>query len=492
VGEAGGKRLLEAVRHEFTQALDPEVPRGGVSTGLTGIQKAALKPKPRRDPLQPGSPGSTPRAAEQAIPGLPMPPSLKHALSAAPDDSSCFERARDTVLLFFAHKHVSLVLFGVAVVVSLAVVGFGVLICWTMLGLFFEIDNGWGKTRDVCLNSTGWNATEMKGTSVPMLDGEYVTTFCNLNQWWFNTCIKAFVVLFSYINFLPIPWRVSCFHHVYCSRRPNEEGVDFYGRPTDALWFNLSKATRRKISLGLNLAWMCHFAALATHIVWPEYIEGTTWPHVLYHNLPEVLSLFFQISAASAQYRAEDRLIEEEPERFPPKPLTLVLSGWRKWRSGEFEGTLMRAIAAQFPDESTGPSSLTGIVSSAGQRPSHSTNGLGRPCTAAAQARPPASLEPVREASVGDGSGSVSTLSNSRVAKPSPTFSPCSSGSSSASSIDVPASVTGVPAAEEVGRGSPQPPRETTNQLTAANRTRVGLVKAVDTWRPSVLRNQQV
>jgi hypothetical protein len=175
-----------------------------------------------------------------------------------------------------------------------------------------------------------------------MLDGEYVTTFCNLNQcavlqprcpgarggrslclaasaarwrterahararavafsrrcaprraalarrWWFNTCIKAFVVLFSYINFLPIPWRVSCFHHVYCSRRPNEEGVDFYGRPTDALWFNLSKATRRKISLGLNLAWMCHFAALATHIVWPEYIDGQSWPAVLYHNLPMV------------------------------------------------------------------------------------------------------------------------------------------------------------------------------------------------------------
>ena len=113
-------------------------------------------------------------------------------------------------------------------------------------------------------------------------------------RWWFNTCIKAFVVLFSYINFLPIPWRVSCFHHVYCSRRPSEEGVDFYGRPTDALWFNLSKATRRKISLGLNLAWMCHFAALATHIVWPEYIEGQTWPAVLYHNLPMVpqLSLF--------------------------------------------------------------------------------------------------------------------------------------------------------------------------------------------------------
>jgi len=364
-GEAQG-RLIDVIKQQFREAVDPAIPRGGLSSGLTGIQRAALKPRARRhSAASPG--GSVARAAEQPIPGLPMPPSLREVLSeSSPEDSTCMEVARDRVLYAFAHPVVSQVFFGLAVGVSLAVLAFTGLMVWCILGLFFEVDNGWGDTIEVCLNSTGWNATSLdRFVDVPKLDGKYITGFCNLNQYWFNVCIKVFVILFTYINFLPIPWRLSCLWHVYCSRRPSEAGVDFYGRPTDALWFNLPRTTRRHISLGLNLAWMFHFAALATHIVWPEYIESTTWPHVVYQNLPEIFSLIFQLTAGRAQARAEARLIAEDPERFPPKPLTLVLLGWRKWRSGEEQGSLRQVIKQQFTQEcscSVSASRLTGIV----------------------------------------------------------------------------------------------------------------------------------
>ena len=36
---------------------------------------------------------------------------------------------------------------------------------------------------------------------------------CTLGQWWFNVCIKAFTIIFSYVNFLPIPWRLAIAHH---------------------------------------------------------------------------------------------------------------------------------------------------------------------------------------------------------------------------------------------------------------------------------------
>ena len=236
---------------------------------------------------------------------------------------------------------------------SIAVVGFGLIIGWAALGLFMDIDNGWTETLPECLthlnNSLASNLTEYDGRplSVPTaLNGLPLANFCSLNQWWFNYCVKAFVVLFSYINFLPIPWRVSILQHVYCSKRPSHEGVDFYGRPTDALWFNIAKSTRRRVAVLLNLAWMFHFTCLATHIVWSEYIQGQTWPTVLYHNLPFVLSVTCQIAAGVTQSRAEKRLILEQPDRFPPRPMMYVAAGFRKWRRREAQGAMPPLLPA--------------------------------------------------------------------------------------------------------------------------------------------------
>jgi hypothetical protein len=59
-------------------------------------------------------------------------------------------------------------------------------------------------------------------------------------------------------------------------------------------WFNIERRVRKRIAIGLNLAWICHFAALYTHLRWPEYIH-IAWPYLLWHYLPLLLSISFQV-----------------------------------------------------------------------------------------------------------------------------------------------------------------------------------------------------
>ena len=55
-------------------------------------------------------------------------------------------------------------------------------------------------------------------TYPPSVNGWYVAEFCTAQQWWFNMCIKAFTIIFSYINFLPVPWRLSILWHASSER----------------------------------------------------------------------------------------------------------------------------------------------------------------------------------------------------------------------------------------------------------------------------------
>ena len=112
---------------------------------------------------------------------------------------------------------------------------------------------------------------------------------------------ESFTVLFSYINGLPIPWRLAIFHHVWCSGRPTAPGLDFYGRDTEAVWFHLPVSSRRAISLGLNIAWVCHFLSLLGHLVFWSYAAGKTLPGALAQNVPFVLSLASQVRALAVE-----------------------------------------------------------------------------------------------------------------------------------------------------------------------------------------------
>ena len=64
---------------------------------------------------------------------------------------------------------------------------------------------------------------------------DYVANVCNLNQWMFNNCIKVIMILLTYINVLPIPWRVAigvdAWGDVFLSHGKHEPpGTDFHGR----------------------------------------------------------------------------------------------------------------------------------------------------------------------------------------------------------------------------------------------------------------------
>lgn len=305
------------------------------------------------------------RPEMRPIPGLPMPHAMLTVLCAGtPQDATCYERMRDRILDVFAHRRVNNIFTFVAILVTIAVCGFGLLIAWTMLGLYLGVENGMTETLDKC---GGHKIVDAK--SVPKGDdNEYVANFCNLNQWWFNLCIKAFVVLFSYINFLPIPWRIACYAHVWHSHRNSEAGFDFYGRPTPALWFNIEKRKRRWISICLNLAYICHFLSLVGHLIFWEYIEGQSWQGGLAQNLPFAASIGFQMAAGIGQGKAESKLIKEHPEKFPPRPGKYLYAAYQKWRSGEEKGSLYTIIRKEFSNfqsvakERTSAKALTGIV----------------------------------------------------------------------------------------------------------------------------------
>ena len=213
---------------------------------------------------------------------------------------------------------------------------------------------------------------------------------CARRRFWFNLTIKVFVVLFSYINFLPvraarrrsqlppldtsrhcwtqprraeaepmpcttsdlsapigrpcapraccapaqIPWRLAILHHLTCSRRSCAVGRDFYGRPTAAMWFNLSIRSRRWIALWLNLAYVFHFVCLMEHIVYQSFLEGQTWPGGFAQNLPFVLSIAAAITGGVLQGRAEEQLIRSRPECYPPRPVVYFKTAALKWWRG--------------------------------------------------------------------------------------------------------------------------------------------------------------
>ena len=181
-----------------------------------------------------------------------------------------------------------------------------------------------------------------------------------LTQFWFNLCIKAFVILFCYINFLPIPWRVSIAVHVFGTLRDCGTGLDFYGRPTKALWFWIATATRRWLAVLLNLAWVFHFVCLAMHFVWPTYIEGQTWPGVFAQNLPFVLSIACQVAAGIIQGRAEKQLLADYPDKFPPRLTTMMKGAYRRWKADRTKGPLVAVLWREFSGVHAA-TALTGI-----------------------------------------------------------------------------------------------------------------------------------
>jgi len=286
------------------------------------------------------------RRSLRAVPAMPMPVALADVfLTAPPPDATCIERLRDHVLAFFAHPTISKIFLALALIVIVCVVAAGLVIVWAILGLFFGVPNGGSEWRPRCAELFAlYNQTTTPQSIPTPPNSEWgwaqnsEVTDCSLNQLWFNRCIKGFTILFSYINFLPIPWRLSILHHVTCSKRSCEPGCDFYGRPTDALWFNIPTKTRFHIALLLNGAYIFHFWSLAMHMVFQTYVQGQTWPGAFWQNFPFVSSIIMAIWGGVMQGKAEDTLQKARPDLYPPKMDTHIKIAISKWLEQKRKG----------------------------------------------------------------------------------------------------------------------------------------------------------
>jgi len=292
-----------------------------------------------------------------------------------PADAHTAERLRDRVLAAFGNRYTRVIFGTLAVLCCLCLIGFALLFVYCFLGIFCNIDNGWSSLYPACADALA-EGESWSTTSVPRVNGSYVAEYCTDNQRRFNWCVKAFVVIFSYINFLPIPWRVAILHHATCTTRRNDEGFDFYGRPTGALWFCIPRTDQRRIAIALNLAWILHFICLAMHLAYWPYIEGQVLPGAVLQNVPFISSILCQISAVYWQGQAEGKLMRQFPDRYPPKLSDEIFRGVGKWKRGEERGTLPQVIRSHMrsvneaeakiraanPQGVLKPDMLTGIV----------------------------------------------------------------------------------------------------------------------------------
>eukprot|EP00900_Chrysochromulina_parva_P026733 jgi/Chrpa1/8694/Chrysochromulina_OHIO_Genome00009275-RA len=271
--------------------------------------------------LKLGQPVSNPLSTLQAVSVL------------APEDATCFERTRDRVLKVLCGRRIAKLFIGLALTCIVLIISNILVIAWAMFGLYFGVRNGGQVMSPACLTAAAALNQTLQPNEFPVPHGSI--SHCSVNQWVFNGSIKGFVCLFSYINFLPVPWRIAIFHHSWLSRRPSTPGLDFYGRPTETMWFNLPQSTRRLVSALLNLAYISHFVSQVFHLVFWTYVEGQTLPGALAQNLPFGLSIFCAVAAGYIQENAENALIAAHPDRYPPRLGHLLRCAWRRWRQGE-------------------------------------------------------------------------------------------------------------------------------------------------------------
>ena len=280
------------------------------------------------------------RTQRGAMAGGPI--NASYAIAAAagtPDDANWIERLRDDTLSFFVRQSpafeflaslaiIGIVAFGVLIVVAL----FPVVINLPKYGTnnpYFSLNEKYQRCEEDYLNTIGQVTTPGTSMMPPkvILFNSTVETWaaphCTDAQKYFTMCIKAFTFIFSYINFLPIPWRLSIFVEAFFGRPmiddELQEGCDFYGRPTEALWFHLERRSRVWITVLLNLAWILHFVAQITHLVFWTHVEGNELGGTLAQNVPFISSILCNVAAGVIQGKAEKRAMKKYPGRFPPK-----------------------------------------------------------------------------------------------------------------------------------------------------------------------------
>ena len=286
--------------------------------------------------------------------GEPGATQISHDLNGSQQGATTFEIFRDTVLKTMAAWEPLFA--ATAILCGIGLVGFGLLIVILLFPVQLGVSMG-GMTEliDPACNVSQYNQTapagtyghiEFRGSSQypPRVRGVgtitefgnayYVAMACTNAQIWFNVCIKFFAFYFGYINLLQLPWTVSIFMNAHFPRKDAPQvGVDFYGRPSESLWFHLPRSTRSLVASLLLFSLIAQTCAVIFHLMWFSYLAGQTFPGALLQNIWIPLQLGTQIAASNVQSKAEKGAREAYPGRFPPALDEYLKAAFTRWRA---------------------------------------------------------------------------------------------------------------------------------------------------------------
>lgn len=278
----------------------------------------------------------------RALPGpRPVHSSLAHLDT--PIESTCYERSRDVTLNALNTKFMEI--FTICFIVAVIVVG----------AAFFFILIG----------------------AVPLKKPEPRNEV-------FNVSVQCLTGLITWPAVISLPWRISNLIHIKCTHRNNLPGHDFYGKPTDSIWFHIPTGPRLCIVYLLISNSLTQFCNQASRIVFFSHEEAESWPGALFVNLFFFGGFAPAIGAAWYQWRQEEILRKEHPDRFHPGPVEYIKHKWEmhkhrvgyKKKEKEKSRKALEAGAAVSQESSTDIGCGV-VVSSTGEDPGDGEAGSG-------------------------------------------------------------------------------------------------------------------
>ena len=177
------------------------------------------------------------------------------------------------------------------------------------------------------------------------------------NDFWQERMTQFLSGLFTYSVLIPYPWRLSITLHLYSSRCTDKPvGVDFYGRPTDMLYFHIPRKTRGYIATLLQLNTWVQLLHQFFHIIWNTYESFSYGPHAILFNITMVGGFCCGAGGAIVQLIAERKLYVEHPGKFPPNVLvTFYEMKKRHDEGGESWCSLIKELTSKAPQKKKAP-----------------------------------------------------------------------------------------------------------------------------------------
>jgi hypothetical protein len=148
----------------------------------------------------------------------------------------------------------------------------------------------------------------------------------------YNITVQILTGLFTYMAAVALPWRCTNFLHLTglsCPFRNFQAGRNWYGQPTDRIWFHIPRAPRFGITLCMMLSALTQCANQTTRIIYPTYEKQNVSPGNIWTNVFFASSFGFAGMGAAWLELESSRLRRSIPNHpFGPGPLALIKICW--------------------------------------------------------------------------------------------------------------------------------------------------------------------